>query len=507
LLLWPTVWNQYPIVFADTGTYLSQAIHRYLGWDRPVFYSLFMLPLHLTISTWPVVVVQAMITAWMLHLVHRALLPAWRSWWLIAPASGLTVLTWLPFLPSTLMPDVFTPLLILVLCLLAFVPTRLTRVEQAALLLGAVFMIAAQQSSILLYGTLLPAALLLRHRLRVPGSTRRLRVSPADELVCRTSAAPPALARAGIPRLLRRPTKAADSAAQSLGPATGPAGTAAVPPWTAPHGRPAAPIGTARSNGSRHVRGMPAGLLLTPLVVALLILLAVNAAGHGRAAVSPFGNVFILARVIYDGPGMAILHRNCPESGWRLCPFLDRLPATSDDFLWRPDSPIILAGGHKAVSAEAGAIIAAAVRAAPLVQLHALTGNVAEQLQRFASGDGLEAWPAEVTPWIERSFPRFEREAYATARQQRGSLGVPDWLARLHVLTATLGVAGCALLLPPALRRRHPCAGFLILILLALPISAIITGGLSTPHDRYQARLMWLPPLVAAVSAVALRRA
>ena len=48
MLLWPAVWNGYPIVFADTGTYLAQAIHRFAGWDRPVFYSMFMLPLHAT---------------------------------------------------------------------------------------------------------------------------------------------------------------------------------------------------------------------------------------------------------------------------------------------------------------------------------------------------------------------------------------------------------------------------------------------------------------------------
>jgi hypothetical protein len=37
LLLWPALWNGYPLVFSDTGTYLSQAIEHYLGWDRPVF--------------------------------------------------------------------------------------------------------------------------------------------------------------------------------------------------------------------------------------------------------------------------------------------------------------------------------------------------------------------------------------------------------------------------------------------------------------------------------------
>src|ERR1700733_705892 len=74
-LLWPALWNFYPIVFADTGTYLSQAIEHYAGWDRPVFYSLFMLPLHLTVTVWPVVVVQALLTAWVLRLVCRVLVP------------------------------------------------------------------------------------------------------------------------------------------------------------------------------------------------------------------------------------------------------------------------------------------------------------------------------------------------------------------------------------------------------------------------------------------------
>jgi hypothetical protein len=41
LMLWPALLNGYPLVFADTGTYLSQAIDHSLGWDRPVFYSFF----------------------------------------------------------------------------------------------------------------------------------------------------------------------------------------------------------------------------------------------------------------------------------------------------------------------------------------------------------------------------------------------------------------------------------------------------------------------------------
>jgi hypothetical protein len=51
-----------------------------------------------------------------------------------------------------------------------------------------------------------------------------------------------------------------------------------------------------------------------------------------------------------------------------------------------------------------------------------------------------------------------------------------------------------------------PSAGFLLIVLVALPVGAAITGGLSAPHDRYQSRLMWLPPFIAAVSLPTLRR-
>src|SRR4051812_27471361 len=130
LLLWPAFWNGYPIVFADTGTYLSQAIHRYAGWDRPIFYSLFMFPLHATLTVWPVVVVQALITAYALHVVSRVLLPALSAPAFVAGVAILASVTWLPWLVSELMPDLFTPLLVLLLTVLAWVPGHVGHREQ-----------------------------------------------------------------------------------------------------------------------------------------------------------------------------------------------------------------------------------------------------------------------------------------------------------------------------------------------------------------------------------------
>ncbi len=402
VLLWPAVWNGYPIVFADTGTYLSQAIHLYLGWDRPVFYSLALFVLHWKIALWPAIVAQALLAAWVLALTLRALSLDRR---LLPPlALGLSLLSWLPWLVCEIMPDSFTPLLALTLCLLAL------NHGGVPLILLTAFMISSQQSSLPIALTLIVA--LLIHR--------------------RTA-------------------------------------------WRR---------------------------LLLPPILAAAALLAVNLIGHGRASLSPYGNVFLLARVIYDGPGMTVLRRDCPQAGWRLCPFLDRFPPTSDEFLWRADSPILLAGGHKAVSADAGAILSAALTAYPWTQARAVIANALEQLGRFRGGDGLEAWPNEVSPWIARDFPRREAAAYAAARQQSGTLTLPTPLADLHDAVSILGIVICLLLLPRSLRRRDALAPFLFVSLIILPVSAVVTGGLSTPHDRYQSRIMWLPPCIAVLGLV-----
>ena len=112
LLLWPAILNGYPIVFSDTGTYLSQAIHRYVGWDRPVFYSLFMYALHLTLSTWPVVIAQAAIAVWVLDRTRAVFFPAVPRAWLWWVLLMLSLATGMPWLAARLMPDLFTPLLV-----------------------------------------------------------------------------------------------------------------------------------------------------------------------------------------------------------------------------------------------------------------------------------------------------------------------------------------------------------------------------------------------------------
>jgi hypothetical protein len=427
-LIWPALWNGYPIVFADTGTYLSQAMHRYLGWDRPVFYSLFIFALHLGLTTWPVILVQSGMTVLVLDLTRRAF--GVSRWWLLALTAFLALTTSLPWLVSELMPDLFTPLLVLLLTLLVFSPSYFGPWQRIALTALAAFMIATQQSSvplaIALLGTVIPLRWLAE---RLPTGPR------ANPVAARAMLAP----------------------------------------------------------------------LLAP-GIAIVAMMLVNTIGFGRVSLSPFGNVFVLARVIYDGPGMDVLRRECPDRGWRLCPYLDRFPSTSDEFLWDKVSPIILAGGHKAVSADADSIIHSAIKAEPMLLVAATVDNTIQQLTRFASGDGLDAWPSQVGAWIDADFPVWESTAFRAARQQSGTLAVPASLGLLHRAIALAGIAAAVVLLPVAWRRRHVAAWFLAAALLTMPLSAAITGGLSTPHDRYQSRIVWLPAAMAFLSLPALLR-
>jgi hypothetical protein len=125
--------------------------------------------------------------------------------------------------------------------------------------------------------------------------------------------------------------------------------------------------------------------------------------------------------------------------------------------------------------------------------------NTGEQLARFASGDGLEPWADQVTPWLTRDFPPAEQSAYLGARQQAGALSVPSWLGALHQIVALGGIAACLFWLPFARRRCPVWTGLMLTALLTLPLSAAITGTLSFPHDRYQSRVAWLPACAVLV--------
>jgi hypothetical protein len=423
MLVWPGFWNGYPLVFADTGTYLGQALLVFLGWDRPPFYSAFLFATHWRLTLWAPMLAQGLVVAHLLSVTLRALGRP-NPWLLLPVAFTLSVLTGLPWVTAQLIPDVFTGVVVLALWLLGFRAACLSAGERLWLMLLAAAATAFHQSHV-------PLAL--------------------------------GLALCGAVLLLA---------------------------WRGPR---LAMVGAAR--------------MALPALLAVAALVAVNHVGHKRASPSPFGSVFLAARLIYDGPGMEMLRRTCPEAGWRICPALDRLGPHHNVFLWEPTSPLWTElGGPKNWAPEAFAIVTATLREAPGAVALRVLGNTLEQFRLIDTGDGLERWPGipGPEPHIARFFPR-ELESFLAGRQQRGLLlADAEALAPLHRAVA-LGGFLALLALPALARRRLGLAGVaLIVFVLAAGVgNAAITGGLSGPAVRYQARLAWLFAFAPAALALA----
>jgi len=245
-----------------------------------------------------------------------------------------------------------------------------------------------------------------------------------------------------------------------------------------------------------------------PLFAAIALLLATNWVGHGRAALSPHGATFMLARLQADGPAAAVIRARCPQAGWHLCAFADRLPMDANEFLWAPDSPVNrdAAGGARflggaLLAPEAQAIVAATIAEHPLAVAAAVLRNALHQMLTAGIGDtlGEDHLRAALRPRIAEGFPARELAAYDAARQPRGALReavlplVPLHQAAL-LLSLPLLAAGGVLAWRAGDAAR---LAFLVMVLAGVLANAVATGGLSGVFPRYQARIAWLLPAAA----------
>lgn len=255
----------------------------------------------------------------------------------------------------------------------------------------------------------------------------------------------------------------------------------------------------------------PALRVAAPVAAAVAILLGTTLWGHGRLALSPHGATFLLARLQADGPAAAVIRARCPDAGWYLCAFADRLPMDSDDFLWRPDSPVNRAPdgtarflGGALLSPEAGGIVRETLLSRPLDVAQAMAANTLRQMTMAQAGDTLVAdhLGAAVRPRIAEAFPARELAAFEAALQPRGLLpaaAAPFLLPHAPVLAIGAALALLAWGLA-GWRRDLRRLGLVLGVLVGVTANAFATGALSKPHLRYEARILWLMPVVAALA-------
>lgn len=252
------------------------------------------------------------------------------------------------------------------------------------------------------------------------------------------------------------------------------------------------------------LRSLAWGVLL-PMVLAVGLLTGSNLLTAGRPVLSESSPVFLLARLIGDGPARDYLAEACRSRDYLLCGSLDSLDrsapgyVTSDYFLWHPDGARRRFGDQPRFVAEAAEIAHDTIASRPAaVAEHGLT-NAAGQFVEVQPDDTLND---PVKPLTRRLFSRFPAAVYAAFDQSLQTQGrfPRDGLALVQDLSLSLGVLGLATLGLGRWRRVDGRVRMLLLVIgLGLTLNAAVTGGLSAVHDRYQNRVIWLVPFAALV--------
>lgn len=412
-LLAPALWNRFPLLQYDTGGYLARWFEGYLVPSRSVVYGVFVAA-GWPLDFWPVVVVQAAATVWILALVLRAYGFGGRPGTLLALVVGLSFTTTLPWIAGILLTDIFAGLGVLALHLLVLRPDALSRSERVALVVFAAFAGATHSATFLVLFGLAAAALLL-------------------------------------------------------------------------------------SIGERVIARGAAARAVFVVALAAAMLLAANFAVAKRLAWTPGGYGIVFARMLQDGIVKRFLDAHCAVRHFKLCPYRNDLPATADAFLWG-NSAFNELGRFDGLGEEMRTIVLESLVEQPVQQIEAALAATAKQLVSVRTGEGVLTTIWHTYSIIERYTPSAV-PAMRAARQQHGELH----FAALNAMQVPLALMAMALL--PALivlGLRRP--GFADLGALAATVSlailgnAFICGTLSNAHDRYGARLAWVPLLVAALA-------
>ncbi len=403
------LWNGFPLVFYDTGGYLAEGLQGAFLAERSPVYSLLLLVTGGAFSLWPVVILQAAMTAWLIAEIARIELPGLSLTRLAAIGLILMLATAIGWYTGQVEPDCMTALVVLGAYLLLFRTSFLGRTRMVLVGIATGLAVACHPSHLGLMAGLLLVALPLRF-----GPWRlTLRIQPA--------------------------------------------------------------VGS--------------------FLLALALIFTSNFVLTREVFLTRSASTFVFARLMQDGIVKRLLDETCPQSGYQLCAYKNRLKTQADAWLWASDSLFRTRGGFHGDHTEEGRIIADSIRRYPLMQLEAAMRDSVRQFFTFKTGDGIESQQWVLKPDFEKMVPG-QLPGYLGAQQQRGKLRFAA-LNMVHVTVGILSLLGLLLLLQRALiRRRWNDAALPGLVLTALIGNAIICGTFSNPHDRYQSRLIWLPGLV-----------
>ena len=188
-LLLLSLWNKFPLIFSDSGTYVTAAIRHWLPGDRTVFYSLFIFPLHMKLSLWPVVVAQAAVTYYVIRIFFKTFSRQFDEKQVLFTILLLSLFSSLPWFVGQIMPDLFSALLILAIVAIVLGWDKLSRYDRIALPVLICLFITTHLSYLLMAAGTFGFAVLLQLLTRQPGTASARLFSRANTAIVAAIAA------------------------------------------------------------------------------------------------------------------------------------------------------------------------------------------------------------------------------------------------------------------------------------------------------------------------------
>jgi hypothetical protein len=157
------LYNHFPLTYSDTGNYLDNArdlIHGHRPWFffRPLTYGVFLVPFANPFTLWLLPVAQGFLVAGVVDLALRSASVSLSGRSLVGLFAVLSSVTSLSWFSGQIMPDTFTPIVILLSFVLIWAPAKTERTTWLVFTLLS-FAIATHLSHLPLYGVLLFAGL------------------------------------------------------------------------------------------------------------------------------------------------------------------------------------------------------------------------------------------------------------------------------------------------------------------------------------------------------------
>jgi hypothetical protein len=224
------------------------------------------------------------------------------------------------------------------------------------------------------------------------------------------------------------------------------------------------------------------------IIGGVLAMLFVGIVGFHELSIAPQAPPFLLSRSIADGPAKLYLHQHCPSVGLVLCNYLDKLDEPADTFVWDKEQ-----GVYSAVSPEVQARIRAeekkiyigAALEHPWLQAWTMSRNAFGQLILFSSHEYM------IPSWAEYNATNMTLHMPEQGLWQT-LISIGQYLV---VLTSLWFIV---ITWRRDLRSRLTTKNLTVMMLATVVIEASV-GAISMPAPRYEARVIWLIPMMAAL--------